>query len=503
MNTAYAQLWPRVGSKLPRSIGRYLVRLIRVLVAFVVLTLIAAACSSDDAVVPNPLPQFNPVSVSPDSIDPYAPVDVVPVAGLDRCEWSSSGSPTLWQTCEQTADAQHDQAVINRDFVAENAVVEIRDDGDHLCFIDSDEIVTPAVPGDIPTDIGATLNGDVGDLPGGLSVYTVDDPIRAADVLLAAGIPASPRYVLMPSPRWKFGGGGAAIPGDGGIVDQQGSLAATGDGVIVIIDTGAAGTEPSNLSEAIRGHGEFIAGIVRRLLPSGVSVSERSALEDNGDASPVPTEHSTIKQIDDALGQVAGSNSGGELSEGGVVNLSLGTYACRPAQVPLELAARLGEIAKSNPDVVFVAAAGNDSHIKGDPPFWPAGFTDTELLDGAMTAWTHLDNYPLFESAISDLLEAQATAPIVVGVGAQVYDKSDPSSPTWLPAEFSNQVAATVWAPGANIVSNYPDWGGFAQWDGTSFAAPHVAALVARCQDPFASQNYRDALASIIENGSC
>ncbi len=467
-----------------------------------------------ESVVPMALPESNPPSTSSDDIDPYIPVDPRDIVGLDRCEWTGGDHADLWTLCSQMTEGDIAPAEIAEDFMDEEAPTKIRDDAGHICFIDADEIVTPAEQGEVDEHTTARLNPDAADLPGGLFGYIVEDPIAAARDLIAAGIPASPRYVLVPSPRWKFGGGGSAVPADPDIADSQGSFSSdAGTGVVVtIIDTGTAADENalSNVSEAIRGHGEFIAGIVNRLAPKAI-VTQRSALVENAGASAVATEHSLVTALNSALTPVTdeGQTEDGELllGEGGVVNLSLGTYACEQDQVPLELAARFGEIAGSDnwsyQNVVFVAAAGNDSHGPTDPPFWPAGFADTELLEMGMATWENLGNYPEFEEAIMDLLAAQTHAPILIGVGAQVYDKSDSNSPKWLPAAFSNQVAATVWAPGANIVSNHPDWGGFAQWDGTSFAAPYVAALIASCHDPSNQGDYRDILASIIAGGTC
>lgn len=517
-------------------------RSIRVLILLVVFALIAGACNDDsgdttaatgasgetattaeaetttttttEVVVPTALPELNPPSISSDDIDPYVPVITVGMVGLDRCEWIGSGSADLWALCSDMVESDVEPSEIARDFVGEETPTEIRDDAGHICFIDTDEIVTPAEPDEVAEYTAARFNPDAFDLPGGLLGYFVDDPIAAARDLTAAGIPASPRYVLVPSPRWKFGGAGGAIPADPVLANSQGSFSwGVGTGVVVtIIDTGTAADESalSNVSEAIRGHGEFIAGIVNRLVPQA-NVFQRSALVENAGASAVATEHSLVAALDSALTPVTsgGQTEGGELllGEGGVVNLSLGTYACEQDQIPLELAARFGELAKSDNwshrNVVFVAAAGNDGHGPTDPPFWPAGFADPVLLETGMATWANLGNYPEFESAIMSLLAAQTDAPIVIGVGAQVYDKSAPDSPKWLPAAFSNQVAATVWAPGANIVSNYPDWDGFAQWDGTSFAAPYVAALIASCHEPSNQGDYRDILASIIASGTC
>jgi subtilisin family serine protease len=157
------------------------------------------------------------------------------------------------------------------------------------------------------------------------------------------------------------------------------------------------------------------------------------------------------------------------------------------------------EIVVSAQDVAFVAAAGNDAHQPDDPPLWPAGFADTGAIADAvahfdlneMEKWSNADEVAEFVAS----MQALAANRVVVGVGALVMDNG-----SWIPAEFSNQPAATVWAPGANIVSNHPGWDGFAQWDGTSFAAPHVAALIASCHQ---NSGYGPALSDVVANGAC
>lgn len=215
-----------------------------------------------------------------------------------------------------------------------------------------------------------------------------------------------------------------------------------------------------------------------------------------------------------------------------MVNLSLGTYACDPREIPLEFATYLGDLvlARSGTltddiavDVVFVAAAGNDGEEA--EPFWPAAFSDpAQISEETVTLWRNQHDvlhelfaasgepadptasYQSFFDALNALRSAQDVrgAPIIAGAGALVDTANG-----WEPAAFSNQVGATVWAPGANIVSNYPDshepdWDGFAQWDGTSFAAPHVSALIASCFDPGnPSRGYGDILANVLRSGGC
>lgn len=509
------------------------------IVLLLTLALVAAACnSSDDAsdsattvatpetaaagdVVPEPLPEYNPLAWSSPPNAPSIPDDLDALPGLDRCTWSQTGDTNLWEECAVEAESQskvdpEEVETLQAEREGEyggNAVIRLpSSEGEHKCFIDKDEIVTPA-PQEILDGVfgedGARSEGE-DELPTGLSAYVLDglDPVEAANILLDKGIPASPRYVLLPSPRWAFGPGGAPLPADGAVVIDQGTLQPAATGNVTVIDTGVPvaappngtswadllnlpdePTEPASLEPVFAGHGVFIAGIVRRLQPD-TKITLRSALIQDG-SKAVFDEHSVLAAVDAALAD--------ELEGGGVVNLSLGTYACTPRQLPLELAARIGEIVVSDQDVAFVAAAGNDAHQPDDPPLWPAGFADTGAIAdavahfdlAAMESWSNADEVLEFVES----MQALAAHRVVVGVGALVND-----SGSWVPAAFSNQPAATVWAPGANIVSNHPGWNGFAQWDGTSFAAPHVAALIARCHQ---NSGYRQALSDIVATDAC
>ena len=385
-----------------------------------------------------------------------------------------------------------------------------------VCGYDGDELVAMAsleTVGETLADQGvsvAPLRIDPGDpagvLPNGLKAYVITaavagdpppNPVEAASILLDAGITASPRHLVMPADRWKFGPATAATPVSPSAYVRDPIM--RGDANVVIVDTGSApsppgdmagawtniftGTadvpvptedEPAHLDERYVGHGVFAAGIVRRILPNG-SLSIRTAMTLPSEEGPVLDEHSVVASVTAALSAEL------QKGNGGVVNLSLGAYTCVPDQFPLELAAMLESIATSKEDVVFVAAAGNDGVSDPSYPFWPAGFSDAALSTFETAPW------------LADL------PGIIVGVGAL-------ESGTTVPAGFSNTIAASAWAPGTDVVSTYPDRTasggvvfdtGFASWSGTSFAAPFVSAIIAGCRNETPNRTYRESLATI------
>jgi hypothetical protein len=177
------------------------------------------------------------------------------------------------------------------------------------------------------------------------------------------------------------------------------------------------------------GHGTFIDGILMRLAPD-VPLRQVRVLDPYG-------------VTDDACVALAMVLEAGAP----VINLSLGGYTQGDVP-PIATAFALSLLADT---VAVVAAAGNNASYE---PFWPAAFKG------------------------------------VVAVGALDTTQSPPPL-----AEFSNYGQwVDIYAPGVNVYSTYlqgtwdelppnppASWpiDGYAIWNGTSFAAPQVAAAIA------------------------
>lgn len=236
-----------------------------------------------------------------------------------------------------------------------------------------------------------------------------------------------------PAPEARMGGTGKEAPG------QKGPDVAA-------LDTGYVADLPTSLLQQLvpdtddgdpldvdgngvldtqNGHGSFVAGVIHRVAPELV-IDPGRVLDSTGFG-------------DDATVAV-------ELFETAapVINLSFGGYT-EDDRAPVAMVEALRRLRATH---VLVAAAGNNS---SDRPFWPAA------LKG------------------------------VVAVAA--YDSRDGAR---RPARFSNYGHwVDVCAPGVDIVSTFahfaagptgepPEFAGWALWDGTSFAAPQVAALLAQ-----------------------
>jgi hypothetical protein len=181
------------------------------------------------------------------------------------------------------------------------------------------------------------------------------------------------------------------------------------------------------------GHGTFIDGIIMRLAPQ-VPIRQLRVLDPAG-------------LTDDATLALAIPQANAP-----VINLSLGGYT----QQDLPPVASGLALAQLDPTVAVVAAAGNNS---SDVLFWPAAFNTTATIGAT-----------------------------VVAVGAL-----DTTNGQQALASFSNYGCwVDIYAPGVNVLSTYLDatwklpsdpngWpiDGWALWNGTSFAAPQVAAAIA------------------------
>jgi subtilisin family serine protease len=187
--------------------------------------------------------------------------------------------------------------------------------------------------------------------------------------------------------------------------------------------------------ETETGHGTFVAGVLLRQAPTAFLMIER-ALGDDG----VSDDLQLLRSLAHLHGRLSAT---GESLD--VLNLSLGGYTVddEPSPLIIDALSRFGR------QTVIVVAAGNNGSNR---PFWPAALKNC------------------------------------VAVGALEGDGERP-------AEFSNHGwwvdASTV---GANVsgpfLNDGRDFFGFAQWSGTSFAAPRVAGAIAG----FAASKHLSAL---------
>jgi hypothetical protein len=282
----------------------------------------------------------------------------------------------------------------------------------------------------------------------GLDVPTVARRVRAAAGPATghlAGPPAAPNHVFLSTPYDHGGPYGPAVPAPAPASGLH--TPATPSPVrVTVLDTGVWADSPlpsgdyhadpedfetvldadadGHLDSDV-GHANFIAGVVLRQTGcAGISIEK--VLDTQGVAT----------EIDVANALLA-------LADVDIVNLSLGGYTVDD-QPPVALQSALSSLLTGR-DRVAVAAAGNDA--TAGRPFWPAAFTT------AGQSW-------------SDRILAVAAHD---GQAVTPWSNTGP----WI----------TLAAPGDQVTStyiNYPTFtSGWAQWSGTSFAAPYLVAAIA------------------------
>lgn len=296
---------------------------------------------------------------------------------------------------------------------------------------------------------GLTRLGDEPVVPG-LHRYLatgLDVPraVAAVHTTLPAGSEVvSPNHIFVSTPYNHGGPFGPPVPVAGSVLHPRGWEA--GVVSVAIIDTGVwkdsklpegylkpgaveieHGTDVDNdgVLDGDVGHANFIAGvIVRNAFRSELSVLK--VLDTFG----VCTEAQLVAALDRLDPAVQ------------IVNLSLGGFTLDD-QPPLALQAAMARAL--TPDRVAVAAAGNNGNRTDR--FWPAAFA------GIGNAWSG------------------RVVAVAAHDGEQLCDWSNAGP--WV----------TLAAPGQDVESTYilhPEFpSGWAQWSGTSFATPRVAAEIA------------------------
>ncbi|WP_219460537.1 S8 family peptidase [Nonomuraea rhizosphaerae] len=254
------------------------------------------------------------------------------------------------------------------------------------------------------------------------------DPCEITMDLRGQGFRASPNHVLAGQPL--FWGGPASRPFPVASVPYKQGRSHS-PAVVGLLDTGVAkhqwwaGTdwyerqskdEDDAQEGAQAGHGTFLAGLLLRRAP-GVSLRVRRVLDGNG----VGDEAGVIRALHRMSRQPPQ-----------VLNLSFGCHSFDDRPPPL-----LTDTLRALPDTVAVACAGNTA---GDRPFWPAAL------------------------------------PEVIGVGA-LDAAEERRAPYSAHGPWVDACARGEWLTSSFLERD--EFGGYAAWSGTSFAAAVVAGTIA------------------------
>jgi subtilisin family serine protease len=203
------------------------------------------------------------------------------------------------------------------------------------------------------------------------------------------------------------------------------------------------------------GHGTFIAGVVFQHAPRATVVARRIPSDDRGSAP-----HQDF--VTDA--ELASSLDGlPELRALDVLNLSIGGYTHDGGGL-LATQVVLDDYLARNPDLIVVAGAGNDSSTE---PFFPAAFRQVvgvAALDESAHRRACFSNLGWWVDACAPGVRAHSTFLEWDGGMAPYPDEPPKTCRGRLDLDPD---------PG---VEHFRGW---ARWDGTSFAAPRVAAAIA------------------------
>jgi hypothetical protein len=249
---------------------------------------------------------------------------------------------------------------------------------------------------------------------------------------------------------------------------------ADGSGVkIAVLDTGMFGhqwltsvqraansddtwdADHDGYGDAEAGHGTFVAGLIRQVAPSA-SVYAVKVLNSQG--------------VGDDWGVAAAMAT--LPADVDIVNLSLGGYTDHNTQ-PLAIATALLFLGKQR---TVVAAAGNDA---GTRPFWPAAFKRV-LGVGAVEeqggAWTRASY-----SNLGTWVDATARG-------------------TALQSTFATDQTKVAQGLTPSVTDPTIAFAGWAEWDGTSFATPIAAAMIARTMSRTGLGSAVDAQSRLLQN---
>lgn len=283
-------------------------------------------------------------------------------------------------------------------------------------------------------------------------------PVSANHILFGQHImgnpdgPPDPAAALDPDASDALGNGVAVAILDTGIaLKPDGTVAHPllrdlSDLIPVAFDT-PDGRPPTGILDDQGGHGTFIAGIVRQLAP-GARLCIHRTLNSNGYADELQAANDLVRLY--------------EAHKPQVINLSYGGYS----QGDVPLLPFTGALSALDPQrTVVVASAGNQG---SDRPVWPAAMKGVVAV-GAL-AFKEADPEP---APLADDDEELQRAP---------YSNFGWWVDVWAIGDW---VSTFLWfddpqrPPGDGSQLPARDFDGWARWEGTSFAAPTVAAAIA------------------------
>lgn len=224
------------------------------------------------------------------------------------------------------------------------------------------------------------------------------------------------------------------------------------------------------------GHGTFIAGIVRQVVPDAQVLAIRVMHSDG-----VVYEGDLLCALRHLAKRIALAEQGAMATMVDVVSLSLGYFSESAADVAYSSGLRKVIDVLLGLGVTVVAAAGNFSTSRR---FYPAAFTQQPVPAGqapliAVGALNPDGSKALFSDGGHWITAWAAGAAVVSTFPTDINGSRRPEIS--MRAHPDNQLPAGSPLPPGRAALDPDDYsGGFAVWSGTSFSAPLLAARVAR-----------------------
>jgi subtilisin family serine protease len=285
----------------------------------------------------------------------------------------------------------------------------------------------------------------------GLDVDECDIAVGLSEGAAHKRVNAGPNHIVTAQPDWHPGPFDDPEPADA--IPAPSESAVQGDVTVAILDTGIAkhpwfdnrkwfavcdsdvfevpDADDNDRLDSVAGHGTFIAGVVLQQAPEAHLLIDRII---SGDG--VTDEHRLVRGLARLRARAGKANRRVD-----VVSLSLGCYTHDDKPSPVVEHA----INAFDRHTVVVACAGNAG---SDRPFWPAALK-------RVIAVASLDE------------DANDRAPFS-------------NYGWWVDAcTLGEKVTSSFFSYTDHTMSGVEQFGGYASWSGTSFAAPRVAGAIA------------------------
>lgn len=201
-----------------------------------------------------------------------------------------------------------------------------------------------------------------GELNEGVSIRPIllndtQTPLEAAQEAISAGYDASPNYIHVSAPGWKFGPGHMRVESSAGPIDPP-----EWDGTVAVIDDFSFDDR-----DLTSGHGDFIANLVAAAGLNPVKIHLQFKDENTDQDWPY---------FGDQWSVAAALHQALALPEVDVVNMSFGTYPWAGV-VPHLVRDQIAVLSEN--DLAMIAGAGNDAPIER--------LSDLTMIDAGIYTW--------------------------------------------------------------------------------------------------------------------